>query len=678
MLWSRSGGNPLYLTELARYGLARGALAERAGVWWWIGGTGLPPRLGELLQGRLDAASIEASEAIDVLAMGEPLPYETLAAVAGEAAILELDRLGLVSTDQSGDVLRLRFTHPLLHAVAERRLSAPRRRVLAARLRRAPAQHVDVIRRAGWEEAAAEGVDVDLMLQAADAALIHDPGAAAGFAARALSAGGGLRAGLLVAAARSEQGRPELAAAALAELDDDATTVRQRLDLVTAEFGVALWGRRNVRLARQVLDRARGTLPDDCRPELLAAEALAALFSGSCDDARTLARAVLDEPAPVGARIRALTALTGALTFSDRGAEAIGTAQHLLDELGRARVPAPSAGLAHALVGVTGLFFGAAFRLPPSIGRMGRWPGSPEQLEGSHEALPAAPPEEQAELGWPLLVGLRRHFQGDLVGAVGPLREAHVQQHAGEGLFRSEANAELIVVLAELGRRDEASRLLADHPPDQVGIVPGLLPWAGAAVAAAQGRGAVAGDLAARAARTAAARGATAMALNFLTDAARWGDPRRAVQVLSELALPLTSDLQRARAADIAARASGSASRLLEAAEIQLIAGFSRHALELADLATTTDRAGRYTRRITAVRRQVQERLGDQVSSAATPTAGPLTQRESEVARLAARGMSDRRIAEELVVSVRTVQSHLASTYRKLGIRSRGELVGLT
>ena len=108
------------------------------------------------------------------------------------------------------------------------------------------------------------------------------------------------------------------------------------------------------------------------------------------------------------------------------------------------------------------------------------------------------------------------------------------------------------------------------------------------------------------------------------------------------------------------------------------MAGFSRHALELAGLARTADTTGRYGRRITAVLRQAQQRLGDQTPSAATPAAGPLTQRESEVARLAARGLSDRQIAEELVVSVRTVQSHLASAYRKLGIRSRSELAGIT
>ena len=76
--------------------------------------------------------------------------------------------------------------------------------------------------------------------------------------------------------------------------------------------------------------------------------------------------------------------------------------------------------------------------------------------------------------------------------------------------------------------------------------------------------------------------------------------------------------------------------------------------------------------------RQARQRLGEQRSSAAAISAGPLTQRETEVARLASRGLSDKEIADELVLSIRTVQSHLASAYRKLGIGSRAELAGLT
>ena len=49
----------------------------------------------------------------------------------------------------------------------------------------------------------------------------------------------------------------------------------------------------------------------------------------------------------------------------------------------------------------------------------------------------------------------------------------------------------------------------------------------------------------------------------------------------------------------------------------------------------------------------------------------------TEVARLAGRGLSDREIADDLVLSIRTVQSHLASAYRKLGITSLNELASL-
>jgi DNA-binding NarL/FixJ family response regulator len=44
------------------------------------------------------------------------------------------------------------------------------------------------------------------------------------------------------------------------------------------------------------------------------------------------------------------------------------------------------------------------------------------------------------------------------------------------------------------------------------------------------------------------------------------------------------------------------------------------------------------------------------------------------VATLAANGLSNRAIAEELVVTVKTVEYHLKHSYRKLGVSSRGGL----
>ncbi len=51
-----------------------------------------------------------------------------------------------------------------------------------------------------------------------------------------------------------------------------------------------------------------------------------------------------------------------------------------------------------------------------------------------------------------------------------------------------------------------------------------------------------------------------------------------------------------------------------------------------------------------------------------------LTDRERRVAELAARGMSNRSVADSLFVTVRTVEHHLTSVYRKLGLRGRTEL----
>ncbi|MBW3665200.1 MAG: helix-turn-helix transcriptional regulator, partial [Actinobacteria bacterium] len=45
------------------------------------------------------------------------------------------------------------------------------------------------------------------------------------------------------------------------------------------------------------------------------------------------------------------------------------------------------------------------------------------------------------------------------------------------------------------------------------------------------------------------------------------------------------------------------------------------------------------------------------------------------VAQLAAQGLTNREIAQSLFVSVRTVATHLTSTYQKLGVGGRKELV---
>jgi DNA-binding NarL/FixJ family response regulator len=54
--------------------------------------------------------------------------------------------------------------------------------------------------------------------------------------------------------------------------------------------------------------------------------------------------------------------------------------------------------------------------------------------------------------------------------------------------------------------------------------------------------------------------------------------------------------------------------------------------------------------------------------------AGPLTPREREVAALVARGLSNRAIAQELVITEATTERHLGNIFAKLGLASRAQL----
>jgi DNA-binding NarL/FixJ family response regulator len=65
------------------------------------------------------------------------------------------------------------------------------------------------------------------------------------------------------------------------------------------------------------------------------------------------------------------------------------------------------------------------------------------------------------------------------------------------------------------------------------------------------------------------------------------------------------------------------------------------------------------------------ENQGDQLGL------GSLTSREREVLNLLARGLSNASIAEELVITNKTVKNHLSRIYEKIGVHSRAEAIAL-
>lgn len=164
-----------------------------------------------------------------------------------------------------------------------------------------------------------------------------------------------------------------------------------------------------------------------------------------------------------------------------------------------------------------------------------------------------------------------------------------------------------------------------------------------------------------------------------LRSAGRWGDPwvlgqaMRAqalvgpatgrVSILSEaveLLRPSEARLELARTLAELGIAEHEAERGRVARE------YLREATEIAEDCAAPALAGRARAALIAA--------GGRPRRAAATGPSSLTPTEHRIARLAAEGSTNRRIGQSLFVTEKTVETHLASAYRKLGIRARGEL----
>jgi DNA-binding NarL/FixJ family response regulator len=84
------------------------------------------------------------------------------------------------------------------------------------------------------------------------------------------------------------------------------------------------------------------------------------------------------------------------------------------------------------------------------------------------------------------------------------------------------------------------------------------------------------------------------------------------------------------------------------------------------DLAMPRRMAARLVHRLVETSRNAPATVAD-------PALGTLTNREEQILRSLEQGLTDRQIAESLVISTRTVETHVSSILRKLGERNRAE-----
>jgi ATP/maltotriose-dependent transcriptional regulator MalT len=187
-------------------------------------------------------------------------------------------------------------------------------------------------------------------------------------------------------------------------------------------------------------------------------------------------------------------------------------------------------------------------------------------------------------------------------------------------------------------------------------------------------------DLLRQAAEFATESGAGALAAAAWHDLARLGAADADVaRALSTLAAGSDNRLVVARAAVVTAMAAHDPDALAAAGDRFQTMGALLYAAE-AVAAAAAEYRRRQDNRAAERAAERAHALADRCDRAGTPgltLAGPaaeLTSREREIASLAAEGRSNREIADALVVSVRTVETHLQRAYTKLGVTSRSGL----
>ncbi|MDW5597348.1 AAA family ATPase [Conexibacter stalactiti] len=691
-LREHAGGNPLYV----------GALLEEVPVAAWAGGEPLPPApelFARLVRRRLDGAAPATYALVEAAAvLGARAEPRSAAALAGLAdpldALEEGERLGLLIADPGGATVS--FDHPLTRAAVYHGMGAARRARLHARAADVADQPGTALRhraaaaaalgtdpaladeleafaggeigRGAWDSAAdlfaaaarlsREGERDRRELEVADALL----GAGRVDAARArleqcdTTSESALRLCVLAHVALQE-GRGEEAERLLArawESGEGTRLVRRRVAERRAAVALArlrpddaiAWTRRSAELGdRDGVDPLLRRWP----------EPLACAVDGRTADGRALAERIVRDGGEQAASNLGYRWIRGSLRLLDDDLPGA------LEEL--RMVLTTAAGLGAERVTVVALAALARAELAS-----GRWDdaavhaeralalaeaGGHEQaiFDARHAVVAVAVARGELELAARQIAQLGRRTsleghavrvasaQAGLAAADGRPRDvvATVERLRADGLLEQAARMpelRLPALAAEafvrLGRHEEAESILAPHE----------------ARAAELGQRSCAVALARARARLETARG-------------RHDDAERAVQKALDGAAKLEQPYELALAR-------------LSYGELLRRRGERRRALAVLAQARATF--------VTLGARPALERCERELEgggAGVAPAAGgraALTGRERAVAQLAARGLTNREIAAELMVSVKTVEVHLTRIFAKLAISSRQQV----
>ncbi|GAA1285970.1 LuxR family transcriptional regulator [Planotetraspora silvatica] len=664
-LWEVSQGNPLFLRELVLAGQATGSLGVGGGSWRWQGELAVTTRLRELVDRRIGAVTDAEREVLELVAYGEPFGAELLGRL-GSAQVLEgLEDRQLVSVVVEGRRLQVRLAHPLYGQAVRARCGTLRtRRVLlrlaeaveAAGLRR----REDALRVALWRLDSGTAADPRLLLEACRVArLARDLGLAERLARAASAAGGGAEADLHLSRILHYMDRYEEAEEVLqgVRLADDL----QRMEYVAARSFNLYWGLGREGEARALADEVGAGMSEPVyRQGMDVLRAVMDSFAGDLVAAEAgLARVVALGPLPEeGAR--SLTPLrVSVCAFDGRAVQAL----ELVEGNSSEAFPSYQAALleygvvAALLVGdlrAAERYSAAGLRLAEEFGAWNR-----------------------ALVGFGVDRARVCRLRGESDEALRLCREAAARLPR-RSVYAGGCLGELAHVLAMRGdaaAAGDALRAAAEMTVSQGHSVVFPVRLARTWVLA------VGGDLAAavrngvETAGEAASRGLRAYEVTAWHDLVRLGAAHLAESRLARLAGevegPLVGLLSRHATACVSKDGVGLDALSAEFAALELRV----HAAEAAAQAAVVHDGEGNVRAAQASRTRAWS-LARDCPGVRTPALvrlvlPELTARQREVAALAAEGLTNRQIADRLVLSIRTVANHLGAVYERLGVGDR-------
>lgn len=663
-LWEHTGGRPRDLERLLDAIDRCGVVDPAADVWHWDGGPVDSPGLRALVDEHLAAVDAAGRRALELVAVGAPLPGEVADAVLDDPSRAELERAQLIETVGSGDAASLRVSRPLVErCVADHLGPTVRRRIHGILAEVAPPPGAEwTLRHARWADEAGVPAAGDLATLARSALADSDLRLAERLARRASEeAVDDIDAQLVLAESLRRGRRADEAIRVLGMATEHARTDEHLTEIAILWAQIETMLHRDPDAALRRLDDALNAVTDsDARRRLARERDLARAFVDSVDavsapeydPARVLTDAEIEELMVV-ALLRCLhldlRGVDGVLrqlrvVVSDGDAEPhlqarVAVCEHLT-LVGRGAV-----GEAHAA---------ACAALDVAAAR-----GEPLGLRALCVAF-------SGPLTGDLDTAAVAAFDADRgFGAVDPFGIRPLSAAIGATAAWQAGRPAMAATLTEIAER-------SDGADPRIAEIAALRRRAWQAVE--RGDHGAGADSAARSGRLAMEAGHRLWGVIGLHEAVRLGAAPPVVDDLTAVADATESGLVRSFAAHARALANRAADELDRAALDLARLGCPLLAAEAAAQAAR-DAGDEVTSARAAARAEIWwGRCSGRIPPALQLAPRGLTGRQHEIAALAVMGLSSQEIADRLVVARRTVDNHLRSVYRRLDVGGREEL----